>query len=124
LGRRKELTDYTVGGFAADQFTHARLEFLAWYEVAQNPQTATDHPFVLAHFGATLDAEDAAEILRWWSDGLNELLTALNETQDLLKGDVVLSDPRVEKLLTIIRHTENVIDHLLQNLDEARLQDA
>lgn len=124
MSRRKELTDYTVGGFAADQFTGARLEFLAWYDVAQNPHTAAAHPLVVSRFGAALDPEHAQEVLEWWREGLDELLSALDETQMLLGDGVLLSDPRVEKLLLIARHVENVSGHLLESLGRSKLQDA
>lgn len=124
MSRRKEVTDYTVGRFATDQFVGARRDFFAWYNIAGNAQTAAVHPLLVAQFGETLDPADVDEILTWWRDGLDELVVALNHAQALLDGGLVLNDERVKKLLSIARYVEDVSGHLLRNLEESRYQDA
>ena len=124
MSRRKEVTDYTVGGFATDQFVGARRDFLAWYNIAGNAQTASAHPLLVAKFGETLDPADVKEILTWWRDDLDELVIALNHTQALLDRGLVLNDERVQRLLSIARYVEDVSGHLVRNLEESRYQDA
>lgn len=124
MSRRKDVTDYTVGRFAIDQFVGARIDFLSWYHIARNPGAAAVHPLLVAQVGRTLDPRDVEETLIWWRGGLDELVTALNETQALLDDGLMLNDERIEKLLSIVRHVENIRAHLLRNLEESRYQDA
>jgi hypothetical protein len=124
MSRRKDVTDYTVDRFAIDQFVGARTDFLAWYDIARIPEVAAVHPLLVAQVGTTLDPREVEETLVWWREGLDELVIALSDTQALLDDGLVLNDERVEKLLSIVRHVENVSSHLLRNLEGSRYQDA
>ncbi|WP_285727736.1 hypothetical protein [Psychromicrobium xiongbiense] len=118
------MTTETVGTFAASQFERARIEFFAWFEVAQHPDTATNHPLVIERFGDTLDPEDAAAIFEWWSCRVRRTAQATTDTHALLAGGGVLDNRGVEVMLSMIHHTENIVRRLLDELEASRLQDA
>lgn len=121
---QRETTSYTLDQFSLEQFERARAEFCAWYEVGQSPDTATDHPLVVARFGDTLDPEDAASIFVWWTEGCENLMNALSELRQLLDDECALDDDEVESLLTITSNTESGVGHLLDCLDWSRLEEA
>jgi len=132
LSRRKDVSDYTFRRFVTEQFAGARLNFLAWFEVARDPQSAPVHPLLREQFGDGLDPREVEEVFTWWREGLDELAVALDHTQTLLDDGMVLKDQDgqevndecVKRLLSIARHVENLSSHLLKNLGESRYQDA
>lgn len=121
--QNQELTSYTLDQFTTEQFERAQVEFLAWYEAAQNPETALSHPLIIEHFKGALDSEATADILEQWRDGLDELQGALEDTRNLLESGLILSDYHVKKILSITRHTENIVGYLIRDLDESRSQE-
>ena len=118
----EELTRDTVSDFAVSQFEHARVEFLAWFEVAQCPQNATVHPLVVEKFGDTLDPEDAAEILEWWAETMGNFASGLVRIHQLLTDGLELNSQRIEKVLSITSNAEHCVGNLLRHLDDSRLQ--
>jgi hypothetical protein len=126
-GTRVETTDYTLDRFAVEQFERARAEFRAWYDVAQNPDTATEHPLVVARFADTLDPEDAAEIFEWWVEEGERLMDALDESGQRLneyRGQYVPDGDDVAQLLEIASNTESCVENLLECLEQSRLEEA
>jgi hypothetical protein len=123
LGER-EAAIYTLDDFTKEQFFGVVAHFAAWYEVAKNPSTAASHPLVVEHFQDTLDPDDVQEIFTWWEQGLDELLDALETTRDLLEDDTKLTDPPMEKVLSIMFHANGCVNSLLRELDQSRYEDA
>ncbi|HEX7483936.1 MAG TPA: hypothetical protein VF281_02160 [Candidatus Saccharimonadales bacterium] len=119
----QEATDYTLDRFTIEQFERARIEFCAWYEVAQSPRTAAEHPLVIARFGDTLDPIDVAEIFEWWGAGVADSSTALEDTRKVIDAGLELNGFRVEKILSITNHVEGSLDQLYEALDESRLEE-
>jgi hypothetical protein len=118
----QETTDYTLDRFTLEQFERARIEFCAWYEVAQSPQIATEHPLVIDQFGNTLEPEDAAEIFEWWGAGVANSAVALEDTHKVLGTGIELNGFRIETILSITNHAEGCLDQLFEALDESKLQ--